>query len=116
MAAAVARSQPEDIVAQVRHFNRFYTRRIGVLTRGFLESDLSLTEVRVMYELNRRPQVTASVVGAEMGLDAGYLSRILAQFEKRGLVKRTSSPNDARQSLLSLTRKGHRAFAQLDRR
>src|SRR5438105_11430209 len=107
MAAAVAVLRPDDLVAQVRHFNRFYTRRIGLLTRGFLESDFSLTEVRVLYELDRHPQITASAIGAELGLDAGYLSRIVAQFEKRGLVERASSPADARQSLLNLTRKGH---------
>ena len=117
MAAPVrAASQLADAVARVRRFNRFYTRRIGLLTRGFLESEFSLTEVRVMYELNHHPQITASEIGAATGIDAGYLSRILANFEKRGLLERAASPADARQSLLQLTRKGRGAFAQLDRR
>ena len=117
MAAPVrAASQLADSVARVRRFNRFYTRRIGLLTRGFLESEFSLTEVRVMYELNHHPQITASEIGAATEIDAGYLSRILANFEKRGLLERAASPADARQSLLQLTRKGRGAFAQLDRR
>jgi DNA-binding MarR family transcriptional regulator/N-acetylglutamate synthase-like GNAT family acetyltransferase len=100
----------------MRRFNRFYTRRIGLLTRGFLESEFSLTEVRVMYELSHHPGITAREIGAETGIDAGYISRILQDFEKRGLLDRTASPADARQSLLRLTRKGRSAFAELDRR
>src|ERR1051326_8851257 len=106
----------KEDVAQVRRFNRFYTRRIGLLTRGFLESDFSLTEVRVMYELNHHPGITAREIGAETGMDGGYISRILQDFEKRGLLVRAASAADARQSLLRLTRKGTAAFAELDRR
>lgn len=115
-APAKALSRAEDAVAQVRRFNRFYTRRIGLLTRGFLESEFSLTEVRVMYELSHHPGVTAREIVAETGIDAGYISRILAGFEKRGLLARSASPSDARQSLLRLTGKGRAAFAELDRR
>ena len=109
-------SRPEDAVAQVRRFNRFYTRRIGLLTRGFLESEFSLTEVRVMYELRHHPQVTASEIGGQTGIDPGYLSRILSNFERCGLVQRSASAADGRQALLRLTGKGRRAFAELDRR
>lgn len=115
-------------VAEVRRFNRFYTRQMGLLHEGLLQSQLSLTEVRVMYELANcpngqspspkgdSPMPTASEIGKELGLDAGYLSRILRGFENRGWVTRTSSPTDARQSLLSLTQRGRAAFAPLDRR
>jgi DNA-binding MarR family transcriptional regulator/GNAT superfamily N-acetyltransferase len=116
MTAARAALPSQDPIAQIRRFNRFYTRRIGLLARSFLESDFSLTEVRVMYELNHHSEVTASEIAEELALDAGYLSRILAQFEKRRLVERSAFPADGRRSQLRLTSKGRRSFAQLDRR
>jgi DNA-binding MarR family transcriptional regulator/N-acetylglutamate synthase-like GNAT family acetyltransferase len=115
--AALARTvRTQEAVAQIRRFNRFYTRRIGLLTRGFLESEFSLTEVRVLYELSHHPGITAREIGAETGIDAGYISRMLQDFERRGLLLRSASPADARQSLLRLTPKGRAAFAELDRR
>jgi DNA-binding MarR family transcriptional regulator/GNAT superfamily N-acetyltransferase len=101
-------------VGAVRRFNRLYTRRIGVLEDGFLGSPYSLTQARVLYELARRPKSTATEIAAELGLDHGYLSRILRDFNKRGLVVKTALPNDRRQSLLSLTAKGRMAFAPLE--
>jgi DNA-binding MarR family transcriptional regulator/GNAT superfamily N-acetyltransferase len=101
-------------VGAVRRFNRLYTRRIGVLEDGFLGSPYSLTQARVLYELARRPKSTATEIAAELGLDHGYLSRILRDFNKRGLVIKTALPNDRRQSLLSLTAKGRMAFAPLE--
>jgi DNA-binding MarR family transcriptional regulator/GNAT superfamily N-acetyltransferase len=99
-----------------RRFNRFYTRRIGVLGEGYLDSPFSLTEVRVLYELCHRDKPTATELGRELGLDAGYLSRILQGFGKRGLVSTTLSTSDRRRSLLSLTARGRRAFAPLETR
>jgi DNA-binding MarR family transcriptional regulator/GNAT superfamily N-acetyltransferase len=113
---ATATSDLEQRVGAVRRFNRLYTKRIGVLQDGFLDTPYSLAECRVLYELARRDKATATEVAAALGLDHGYLSRILRGFSERGLVVKTSSPNDRRQSLLSLTTKGRMAFAPIDQR
>jgi DNA-binding MarR family transcriptional regulator/GNAT superfamily N-acetyltransferase len=98
----------------VRRFNRFYTRKIGVLRKGYLDSPFSLPEARVLYELYSRKDATASEIAAALDLDQGYLSRLLQQFEKRGLVARKASKEDARRSHLSLTALGRKTFAPLD--
>ncbi len=103
-------------VATVRRFNRFYTRQIGLLNEGMLESPFSLTEVRALYELAHREHPTAADLCKELGLDAGYASRILRNFEKRGLIEKKNSSRDARQSLLNLTRKGRKVFEPLESR
>lgn len=103
-------------VDAVRSFNRFYTKRIGVLHEGLLGSPYSLTEVRVLYELANRSQPTAAALGRDLGLDPGYLSRILRSFARRGLVAKVRSAADGRQSLLSLTARGRKAFAPLNTR
>jgi DNA-binding MarR family transcriptional regulator/GNAT superfamily N-acetyltransferase len=113
---AMAETSFAQRVAAVRRFNRFYTKQIGLLHEGYLESPFSLAEVRVLYELAHRDTPTAAELRRELGLDAGYLSRILRGFEKRGLIHRTPSEADGRQTLLSLTEKGRRAFAPLHTR
>jgi DNA-binding MarR family transcriptional regulator/GNAT superfamily N-acetyltransferase len=110
----MAQSDLTPRIDTVRRFNRFYTRKIGVLQEGWLNSPFSLTETRVLYELAHQERPTATMVGNKLELDPGYLSRILSVFEKRGLVKKTPSPEDGRQSLLTLTDKGRRQFAPLE--
>src|SRR5215210_4127501 len=113
---SMAESDMDRRVGAVRRFNRFYTEQIGVLQEGYLESPFSLTEVRVLYELAHREKTTASELGKELGLDAGYLSRILRGFKKRGLIDKKPSEVDGRQSLLWLTEQGREAFAPLNAR
>jgi DNA-binding MarR family transcriptional regulator/N-acetylglutamate synthase-like GNAT family acetyltransferase len=106
----------EGRIAAVRRFNRFYTRRIGLLDDGYLRSPFSLTEVRVLYELAHRDQTTATDLARDLGVDPGYLSRMLRTFLRRGLVTRTASSADGRVSLLTLTTRGRKAFAPLEAR
>lgn len=98
----------------VRRFNRMYTRRIGVLAHDYLDSPFSLTEARVLFELAHREGATATAIGKDLGLDAGYLSRLFKDLQARGLVDRRANPADGRQALLSLTSSGREAFHQLD--
>lgn len=106
----------EERVGAVRHFNRFFTRQIGVLREGLLHSPYSLTEARILFELAHSDSVTASDLCRELGLDAGYLSRILTQLEQQGLIEKVRSDNDGRQRLLLLTAGGKSAFSLLDQR
>jgi DNA-binding MarR family transcriptional regulator/ribosomal protein S18 acetylase RimI-like enzyme len=106
----------QEKIQAVRRFNRFYTRRIGVLTNHLLESQFSLTEARVLYELAHHQETTASELLKDLDVDSGYLSRILASFERSRLLRRKKSEQDGRRRVLSLTRQGRRAFAMIDRR
>jgi DNA-binding MarR family transcriptional regulator/N-acetylglutamate synthase-like GNAT family acetyltransferase len=106
----------EDRVAAIRRFSRFYTRKIGVLHEGLLGSPLSLTEGRVVWELAQRERATASELAAELGLDTGYLSRILGGFKKRGLIDRRPSEHDGRQIVIILTEAGRALYVSIDKR
>jgi DNA-binding MarR family transcriptional regulator/N-acetylglutamate synthase-like GNAT family acetyltransferase len=103
-------------VEAVREFNRFYTRQIGVLREGLLGSSFSLTQVRVLYEVAHRKDCTAAALCSELGLDAGYLSRLLQGFVRRKLVAKTSSTEDGRRSFLRLTPAGQQVFRKLNHR
>jgi DNA-binding MarR family transcriptional regulator/GNAT superfamily N-acetyltransferase len=107
---------PSDPVQAVRRFNRFYTHQIGVLQEHLLQSQFSLTEVRVLYELAHREDVTAKDLCRNLGLDRGYVSRMLRTFETHGWIKTAPSPGDRRCQFLSLTAKGHKVFDPLERR
>jgi DNA-binding MarR family transcriptional regulator/GNAT superfamily N-acetyltransferase len=101
-------------VAQVREFNRFYTRVIGALESGILGTPYSLTEARVLFELAHRDEMGASDLCAELGIDAGYLSRILRRFSAAGLVVREAAQGDGRRRLVRLTERGRSAYARID--
>src|SRR5215467_5606331 len=105
-----------DCVRSIRHFNRFYTRQIGILQEHIYRSQFSLTEVRVLYELAYQKNITAGELCRELGLDRGYLSRMLRNFEAQGLITSTTLSTDKRRVLLSLSSKGRKVFAPLDRR
>jgi DNA-binding MarR family transcriptional regulator/GNAT superfamily N-acetyltransferase len=106
----------EQQIAAVRRFNRYYTRQIGVLRKTFLDSPYSLGEARVLYEIAINHSPTASEIARSLDLDAGYLSRVLRNFERRGLIRKRASPKDGRQSHLTLTPRGRKSFMPLDAR
>src|SRR5579872_2221578 len=107
---------PADRVAAIRAFNRFYTRRIGALGGRLLDSPFSLSEMRVLYELAHRRGPTATELAADLGLDAGYLSRMLERFRLRGYLRRRPSSDDARRAHLALTPRGRKAFTPYEAR
>src|ERR1700736_727823 len=111
-------SQPDSDhqISAVRAFNRFYTRKLGVLDQQLLKSPFSLSEARVLYELAPQEDPAAKEIGIKLGLDPGYLSRIIQNFDDNGLITRKPLPSDRRQYRLGLTAKGRQAFAKLDRR
>jgi DNA-binding MarR family transcriptional regulator len=111
----MATPQSADRIGAVRRFNRFYTRQIGLLRDGMVDTRFSLTEARVLYELGQAPETTATATAAALGLDHGYLSRILGGFAETGLITRKPSPEDGRQTLLALSAKGRATFRKLDR-
>src|SRR3984885_13012242 len=118
---AIRRSEADatianDRIAHVRRFSGFYTRQLGVLRKTYPDSPSSLGEARVLYEIANGGAPTASDIGRALDLDAGYLSRTLRNFEKRGLIERKASASDARQSHLALSARGRKSFAPLERR
>jgi DNA-binding MarR family transcriptional regulator/GNAT superfamily N-acetyltransferase len=115
-ASIPADDAPVRRVDAVRRFNRFYTRRIGALQPGYLGSPFPLPQARVLYELGRRGESTASALGADLDLDLGYLSRLLQGLRRQGLVRGEAVREDARRVCLCLTAKGRKAYQQLDAR
>ena len=107
---------PETKIDTIRRFNRFFTRRIGVLREGLLHTPYSLTEARILFEIANRDDLSGSDLSRELGLDPGYLSRILSGLERRNLIEKTPSKADARRRLLALTPEGEAAFSLLDAR
>ena len=109
-------SEASPRVREIRRFNRFYTRQIGVLAEDLLDTPFSLAEARLLYEIAQSEPVTAAVLRGITGLDQGYLSRILTNFERQNLIAKRMAPDDGRVRLLSLTTKGRTAFSRLDAR
>ena len=107
--------QFEERIAAVRRFSRFYTRQLGLLQESLVHTRFSLTEARVLYELAHRETMTASELASDLDLDHGYLSRILRRFGDEGLLKKVRAANDGRQSVISITAKGRKAFAPLNK-
>jgi DNA-binding MarR family transcriptional regulator/GNAT superfamily N-acetyltransferase len=103
-------------VAEIRRFNRFYTRYIGVVNSSVLKTEFSLAEARVLYEVANREMPTATEVGKALGMDPAHVSRILRAHQRRGLIARERSEKDARQAYLTLTAKGRKTFGTLDTR
>src|SRR5208282_5432714 len=116
MASAPLSHVSPDRIAAIRRFNRFYTRHLGLLNEGLLSSPLSLTQVRTLYELAQRKQSSAAELCEALGLDSGYLSRILSDFEKNRLIAKKQSSKDARQTLLVLSKRGRQVFEPLNAR
>jgi DNA-binding MarR family transcriptional regulator/GNAT superfamily N-acetyltransferase len=106
--------EANEHVAALRRFNRFYTQRIGVLREGWVSSPFSLAQARVLYELIQRDRPTATELATDLGLDPGYLSRMLRDFEAAGLIRRQASETDGRRSLLSITERGRKKFAPIE--
>ncbi len=106
----------EKVIARMRGFNRFYTAFLGVLDRHFLDSPFSLSEVRILYEIRHGAETLARDIGASLGIDPGYLSRIIDSFFTRGLVRKSISHEDRRLHIIALTSKGREVFMELDAR
>lgn len=108
--------EADQRIRAIRQFNRFITRKVGALQEGLLHSSYSLAEVRVMFELAHRNDLTAAQLTKELGIDAGYLSRILGKFDQRGFINKIRSETDGRKMILQLTEKGMDAYAPLNQR
>ncbi len=106
----------QDLVDAFRSFNRFYTRQIGLLNQTFLDSDFSLSQARILFEVAHRSESTATDLEESLRMDAGYLSRMIREFEQQGLMRRVRSTHDSRERWLKLTSKGKKAFALLNQR
>ena len=104
----------EQNVAKIRAFNRFYTSIIGLLNKYLLDSNFTLPEVRVMYEIDSKGRISSKDIIQNMGIDKGYLSRLLIKLQKQGIIQRTSLKEDGRVQLIQLTPKGVKAYSELN--
>jgi len=104
----------QELIDQIRNFNRFYTNMIGLLDQHFLDTEFSLTEGRILYEICHTELCTAKKIRSNIGIDEGYLSRIIDKFIKKGLVKKTPDPEDRRLHIIMLTEKGQKEFSKLN--
>lgn len=104
----------EQNVAKIRAFNRFYTSIIGLLNKYLLDSSFTLPEVRVMYEIDNKGKISSKDIIQNMGIDKGYLSRLLIKLQKQGIIQRTSLKEDGRVQLIQLTPKGVKAYSELN--
>ncbi len=107
-------AQTQESIAKIRSFNRFYTNLIGLLEQRFLNTQYSLTESRVLYEISHMEECTAKKIRENIVIDEGYLSRIIDKFIRQGLVKKSPAPQDRRLHLIVLTEKGRREFQKLN--
>ncbi|MGC4052335.1 MAG: helix-turn-helix domain-containing GNAT family N-acetyltransferase [Paludibaculum sp.] len=114
MAKSELQGNEADQIAVVRDFNRFYTARLGLLRKRHLDGEFSLTEARILYEIGTTPKTTASALRGTLGLDAGYISRLLSQLTRRKLIRQSASSKDGRERLLSLAPAGEAAVARLN--
>jgi DNA-binding MarR family transcriptional regulator/GNAT superfamily N-acetyltransferase len=103
-----------DAIAEIRQFSRFYTREVGALDAGHLDTPYSLTEARLIYEVATRGETTAAEVARAMGTDPGQLSRVVARLKETGLLVLTPNARDRRQQDITLSEEGRAAFARLD--
>lgn len=106
--------QDQELIDKIRSFNRFYTNIIGLLDQHYLESPFSLTEGRVLYEICNTENCSAKKIREQIVIDEGYLSRILDNFVKQGLIKKNRSSNDGRLWVIVPTEKGRKEFARLN--
>src|SRR5260370_42441260 len=113
---AMSRQDSDNQISAVRAFNRFYTRKLGVLDQHLLKSPFSLSEARVLYELANREDLAAKAIGGELGLDPGYLSRIIQNFDENGLITRKPLPADRRPYRPTLAPTGRQAAANVPSR
>lgn len=109
-------SKVDPVISEIRSFSRFYTKILGLLDKHILDSPYSLTEVRILLEIEKIKDCTANNLISKLAIDRGYMSRVLKSFEKGGLVKKDSSSADKRIIILSLTEKGRSLLSELEER
>ncbi|ACA40116.1 winged helix-turn-helix transcriptional regulator [Lysinibacillus sphaericus] len=105
----------KEIIYDIRQFNRFYTKVLGLFNNQILDTDYSLTEARILFEISERTECIANNLVQELNIDRSYLSRILRKFEREGLIEKKSSPIDSRKNLLFLTRKGEELLDKINK-